>query len=87
MSVCHDIYIYPTIPIYDICRDNLTIFGEKSQIYVGWLDIYLTWQTYVVYVIHISDQINDFCENDSLYIGMVGYISCQADIYRDNHDI
>ena len=71
----------------DICRDNLTNFGKKSQIYVGWLDIYLTWQTYVGHVIYVSDQIGFFGENDRLYIGMVGYISCLADIYRDNHDI
>jgi hypothetical protein len=86
------------IPIYDrlsryisnhpdICRDNLTIFFKKTRYMNDIHDIYPTWQIYVVYVINIAYQFVIFRQNDGLYIGMVGHISCQADIYRDNRDI
>jgi hypothetical protein len=68
---------HKNIPIY------VVMVGHISDM----ADIYLTWQTYVVFVRHVSNQIRIFRQNDSLYVGMVGHISDNHDIYRDNHDI
>ena len=56
---------HKNIPIY------VVMVGHISDM----ADIYLTWQTYVVYVRYMSNQIRIFMQNDNLYIGMVGHIT------------
>jgi hypothetical protein len=71
----------------DICLAKKHLKDEISRYMSGWSDMYLSGLTYVIYVIYLSNQNFILRQNDSLYIRMVGQISCLPNICRANHDL